>query len=164
MIINTTLSSSTYLFVPAIAAGLFICACHLIHHQLHLLLHFLLSTSPQMCCTSSMSFGMIATHFPWIAHSLVSQGRQIRYASEASWMARRATLCIQESDLKIWKIMRARCWKGAFLIKCSVLFWYLWILQRAGSQGYNYGASSHHHSFGLPLTQPFPQLTCVWFA
>ena len=62
MIINTTLSSSTYLFVPTIAAGPFICARHLIHHQLHLLLPFLPSTSPWMRRASCMSFGMIVTY------------------------------------------------------------------------------------------------------
>ena len=98
------------------------CARHLIHHQLHLLLHSLLPTSPRMRCASCMSFGMIGTCFAWIAHSLESSKRRIRYSSEASWSARRAVLCICKSNLKIWQILRTRCWKGAFLIKSSVLF------------------------------------------
>ena len=49
------------MFVPAIVAAPFICAHHLIHHQLHLLLHFHLSTSPRMHCTSYISFVMILT-------------------------------------------------------------------------------------------------------
>jgi hypothetical protein len=118
-----------------LAAVPFIGTRYLIHHQLHLLLHFLLSSSPRMRCASRMSFGMIVTRFPCIAHSLVSEKRQTRYASKASWRARRTVLCICKSDLKLIAILQTRRWKGAFLINSSVFFWYLRILQRATVPG-----------------------------
>jgi hypothetical protein len=46
-------------------------------------------------------FGMIAIPFAWIAHSLLSSKRWTRYASEASWRARTAVLCICKSDFKL---------------------------------------------------------------
>jgi hypothetical protein len=91
--------------------------------------------SPRMCCASWMSFGMIVTHFAWIAHSLLSSKRQTRYASEASWRARTAVLCIHKSDLKSVAISLTRRWKGAFLIKRSVFFWYLRISRMATVPG-----------------------------
>ncbi len=118
-----------------LAAAPFICTHYLIHHQLHLLLHFLLSSSPRMHRISRMSFGMIVTRFPCIAHSLVSSKRRKRYASKASWRARTAVLCICKSDLKLIAILRTRCWKGAFLINSSVDFWYLRISRRATVPG-----------------------------
>ncbi len=94
--------------------------------------HFL---SPWMHCASRMSFGMIVTRFAWIAQSLLSSKRPTRYASKASWRARRAMLCIRISDFKSVAISLTRCWKGAFLIKRSVFFWYLWILRVATVPG-----------------------------
>ena len=40
-------------------------------------------------------------------------------------------VCIRKSNFKPQPISRTRCWKGAFLIKSSVFFWYLRISRRA---------------------------------
>jgi hypothetical protein len=44
-------------------------------------------------------------------------------------------LCISKSDFMSQAILRTRRWKGAFLIKRSVFFWYLRISQRATVPG-----------------------------
>ena len=106
--------------------------CRLIHILLSPPCHFF---SLRMRCASCMSFGIIVTHFPWIAHRLVSSKRPTRHASEASWRARTAVLCIRQSDLISWAISQTRRWNGAFLIKRFVFFWYLRISQRATVPG-----------------------------
>ena len=114
--------------VVAIAAALFFCRKLLFHcsHQ---------RFSSRMRCANCMSFGIIVTRFAWIAHSLVSWKRPTMYASAASWRARRAVLCIHKSNFKLQAILRTTRWKGAFLIKRSVPFWYLRISQRATVPG-----------------------------
>ena len=97
---------------------LFCCGRHCLFHCSHQ------RFSPRMRCASCMSFGIIVTCFAWIAHALVSWKRPTMYASAASWRARRAVLCIRKSDFMPQAILRTRRWKGAFLIKRSVPFWY----------------------------------------
>jgi hypothetical protein len=128
---NTELSpppTITFSAVAAIAAPHFFCRQPLFHCSHHLF-------SPRMRHASCMSFGIIITRFAWSVHSLVLLKRPTRYASVASWRARRAMLCIRKSDFMSQAILRTRCWKGAFLIKRSMFFWYLRISQRATVPG-----------------------------
>jgi hypothetical protein len=84
---------------------------------------------------SELQENITSLDFAWSAHLLVSLKRPTRYASAASWRARKAVLCIRKSDFMPQAISRTRRWKGAFLIKRSVFFWYLQISRRATVPG-----------------------------
>ena len=87
-----------------------------------------------------MSFGMMVTRLAWIAHRLVSSKSPTRYASLASWRAITAELWNRRSVLKSWAISLTRRWNGSFLMRSSVLFWYLLISRRATVPGlYRWG-------------------------
>ena len=58
-------------------------------------------SSPWMHHSSCMFFGIIVTRFSWSVHSLALLKRQTRYASKASWRARRAVLCIRKSNFNV---------------------------------------------------------------
>ncbi|CAN1829242.1 hypothetical protein LINPERHAP1_LOCUS32431 [Linum perenne] len=68
---------------------------------------------------------MMVTRLAWMAHRLVSSKRPTRYASAASWRARTAWLWKRRSVCKTWAISRTSLWNGSFLMRSSVLFWYL---------------------------------------
>ena len=101
---------------------------------------------------SCMAFGIIVTCFAWSVHLLVLLKRPTRYASKASWRARRAVICIHKSDFMSQAISWTRRWKGAFLSQRSVFFWYLRISQRAtvtvpGHQRWGFFKPPVHLSF-----------------
>merc|ERR1719270_208366 len=70
-----------------------------------------------------------------MAHRLVSSNSPTRYASLASWRAPMAALWKRRSVLKSWAISLTRRWKGSFLMRSSVDFWYLLISRRATVPG-----------------------------
>merc|ERR1711981_1546956 len=77
----------------------------------------------------------MVTRLAWMAHKLVSSKRPTREASEASWRARTAEDWNLKSDLKSWAISLTSLWKGSFLMRSSVDFWYLLISRRATVPG-----------------------------
>ena len=100
--------------------------------------------SLQILLASWMSLGMIVTRLVWIEHRLVSSNNPTKYASEASWstaMARdwNLTLPHRGEVITLWspEISRTSHWKGSFLIKSSVDFWYLQISFKATVPGRN---------------------------
>ncbi|KAK2970984.1 hypothetical protein RJ640_029538 [Escallonia rubra] len=72
-----------------------------------------------------------------MAHRLVSSKRPTRYASAASCSAATAELWNRRSVLKSWAISLTSLWKGSFLIRSSVLFWYFRISLSATVPGLN---------------------------
>merc|ERR550519_3196712 len=91
--------------------------------------------SPRIRRANWMSLGMIVTRLAWMAHRFVSSNRPTRYASLASWRAPIAALWNLRSVLKSWAISLTRRWKGSFLMRSSVDFWYLLISRRATVPG-----------------------------
>ena len=77
----------------------------------------------------------MVTLLAWIAHKLVSSNNPTRYDSEASWRAKTALDWNLKSDLNCWATSLTNLWKGNFLIKSSVLFWYLLISLKATVPG-----------------------------
>ncbi len=83
------------------------------------------------------SLTLMVTRLPCCAHKLVLLKTSTMKYSAASWRARRAVFCICRSlflDMS-WMISCTRCWKGAFLIRRSVVFWNFWISLRATIHG-----------------------------
>ncbi len=78
--------------------------------------------------------------------------------SAASWRARRAVLCICRSlfvDMSCM-ISCTRCWKGAFLMRRSVVFWNFWISLAATVPG--------HQRRGFLTAIAFCAAACAAFA
>ena len=78
-----------------------------------------------------MSFGMIVTHFAWIAQMFTCFRSPIKNASAASCKASTAELCSFNPSLHFFTISLTSLWKGTFLIRRSTPFWYFWISFRA---------------------------------
>merc|ERR1712183_1003770 len=78
---------------------------------------------------------MMVTLLAWMAHRLVSSKSPTKYASLASCRAPIAALWSLRSVLKSWAISLTRRWKGSFLMRSSVDFWYLLISRRATVPG-----------------------------
>jgi hypothetical protein len=83
------------------------------------------------------SLSLMGTCLPCCAHKLVSLKTSTMKYSAASWRARRAVLCIRRSlflDM-LCTIPCTRRWKGAFLMRRSVVFLNFWISLRATVPG-----------------------------
>ena len=91
--------------------------------------------SPRIRLANCTSFGIMVTRFAWIAQRLVSSNNPTRYASAASCSAIIADDWNLKSVLKSWAISLTSRWKGNFLIRSSVDFWYLLISRNATVPG-----------------------------
>ena len=78
-----------------------------------------------------MSFGIIITHFAWIAHKLACSKSPIRKASPASCSVKTAALWNLSPYILFWVISLTSHWNGSLLINKSAPFWYFWISLRA---------------------------------
>ena len=93
--------------------------------------------SPQIRCTSWMSFVIMVTLFACTVQRLVSSRRPTRYASEASCSAIIAPLWNLMFILpRSWASSLTSHWNGSFLMSNSVDFWYLLISRRATVPGW----------------------------
>ena len=91
--------------------------------------------SPLILFANWRSLVMIVTLFPWIAQRFVSSNSDTMYASAASWTANSAWLWNRTSYLNPIAISLTNLWKGSFLIRRSVDFWYFLISMRASFPG-----------------------------
>ena len=78
-----------------------------------------------------MSFGMIVTHFVWMARMFACSRSPTKNASPASCKASTAELCNFNPSLCFCLISLTSLWKGTLLMRRSVPFWYFWISFRA---------------------------------
>lgn len=91
---------------------------------------------PRIRLASCISFGMIVTRLPWIAHRLQSSNKPIKCASLASCNAKMADACQLYCRLvKPCWISRTNRAKGSRRINKSVVCWYLRISRSAPSPG-----------------------------
>ena len=95
--------------------------------------HFMVFSlkSPLILHASCMSFGMIVTHFAWIAQMFTCSRSPTKNASPASCKASTAELCSFNPSLHFCTISLTSLWKGTLLIRRSAPFWYFWISFRA---------------------------------
>ena len=82
-----------------------------------------------------ISLGWIVTRPAWRAHVFTSSNMLTRKDSEASWRARMAVLWKRRVGSRFWATSLTKRWKGSFLIKRFVDFWYLRISRRATVPG-----------------------------
>lgn len=94
--------------------------------------------SPRMQRARSwISLGMMVAHLAWISYRLVSSNNPTRYASAASCCVATIDDWNLKSVLKSWAISLTSRYKGIFLIRSSMLFWYFWTSRRATIPGLN---------------------------
>ena len=86
---------------------------------------------------NKMSLGLMVTRLPWIAHRLTFSNIVTRNASEASCRARMAVLWKRSVLSIFWATSLTKRWKGSFLIKSSVNFWYFRIWRTSLGSKYN---------------------------
>ncbi len=86
------------------------------------------------------SLAIMVLCLPCDAHKLVSLKTSIMNYSAASWRARTAVLCIRRSlsPDTCCTVSRTTCWKGAFLIRRSDVFWNLGISLAATVPGHQW--------------------------
>ncbi len=114
----------------------------------------------------TISFFMMMTCLPCIAHKLVSLKTSTMKYYAASWRARRAELCIHRAlflDMSC-TILFTRCWKGAFLMRRSVFFWTFGSPLEPPFLGTSGEAFSRQSPFARPLVQPLWLNESVGFA
>jgi hypothetical protein len=105
-------------------------------HLFAIIVYCAYSLTMQQARTRSLT--LMVTCLPCCMHKLVSLNTLTMKYSAASWRARRAELCIRRSlflDM-LCTISCTRCWKGAFLMRRSVVFWIFWISLRATVPGH----------------------------
>ena len=78
-----------------------------------------------------MSFGMIVTHFEWMAQMFACSRSPTKNASPASCNASTTELCNFNPSLHFCMISLTSLWKGTLLMRRSAPFWYFWISFRA---------------------------------
>ena len=78
-----------------------------------------------------MSFGMIFTHFVWMAQVFACLRSPIKNASPASCNTSTTELCNFNPSLHFCMISLTSLWKGTLLMRRSAPFWYFWISFRA---------------------------------
>ena len=78
-----------------------------------------------------MSFGMIVTHFTWMAQMFACSRSPTKNASPASCKASTAEFCNFNPSLHFCTISLTSLWKGTLLMRRSTPFWYFWISFRA---------------------------------
>ena len=78
-----------------------------------------------------MSFGMIVTHFAWMAQMFAYSRSPTKNASPASCKASTAELCNFNPSLHFCMISLTSLWKVTLLMRRSAPFWYFWISIRA---------------------------------
>jgi hypothetical protein len=109
---------------------------------------------PWMRQARTISFFMMVTRLPCIAHKLVLLKTSTMKYSAASWRARASVLCIHRLLFPNFSaILCTRRWKGAFLMRRSVFFWNFWISPRATVPGTSDEAFSRQSPFARPLVQ-----------
>ena len=78
-----------------------------------------------------MSFGMIVTHFVWMAQMFACSRSPTRNASPTSCNASTTELCNFSPSLHFCTISLTSLWKGTLQMSRSACFWYFWISFRA---------------------------------
>ena len=103
-----------------------------------------------------MSLTWIVSRPPWIAHTFTSSNIFTRNDSEASCKARIAVLWSRRVRLlsNSHTTSLTRRWKGSFLIKSCVDFWYFRISRRATVPGRKRRGFRTLPSEGIPILRP----------
>ena len=92
---------------------------------------FSVQKSPLILHANCMSFGIMVTHFAWIANIFACLRSPAKNASPASCSGKTAELCNHNPSLLLCTISLTSLWKGTLQINKSAPFWYFWISFRA---------------------------------